>query len=260
MLSYQHSYHAGGPADVHKHIALAELLMLLTGKDRGISYIETHAGRGLYDLGSEETAKTGEAAEGIDCLDLDPATPFGGALADVRCKHGAKAYPGSPMVAASLLRPQDRLLLMEKHPQELAALKQAMKGTGAEVHGRDGYEGALALTPPLPRRGLVLIDPSYERKDEYLAAGDLAVTLHARWPEAALLIWYPILKAGRHEALIARVSLLHTIRHEARFNLKGGQGMLGSGLLLVGAPYGSDEALARVMKQGAPVLRGGPPC
>ena len=122
MLSYQHAYHAGGPADVHKHIVLAELLARLTSKPRGLSYVETHAGRGLYDLAAPETAKTGEAAAGIARLAPDPGTPFGRALAAARAAGGATAYPGSPFVARALLRPQDRLTLMELHPAEHAAL------------------------------------------------------------------------------------------------------------------------------------------
>ena len=97
MLSYQHAYHAGGPADVHKHIVLAELLARLTAKPRGLSYVETHAGRGLYDLAAPEAAKTGEAAAGIARLAPDPATPFGRALAAARAGGGAGAYPGSPV-------------------------------------------------------------------------------------------------------------------------------------------------------------------
>ncbi|MEM6746374.1 MAG: 23S rRNA (adenine(2030)-N(6))-methyltransferase RlmJ [Pseudomonadota bacterium] len=254
MLSYQHSYHAGGPADVHKHLALAEMLRLLTAKDRGISYLETHAGRGLYHLDTEEARKTGEAAEGVARISTDQEGPFFSALHAVRAQRGADAYPGSPMVAASLLRTQDRIVLMEKHPQEAAALRLAMKGTKAEVHARDGYEGALALSPLEPRRGLVLIDPSYEIKTEYAEAAALMDQLHRRWPEAAIMVWYPILGAGRHGELVARLPA-DTLRHEVLFDLKGGLGMLGSGLAIVSPPYGSEAALERLMEQGGKVLR-----
>jgi 23S rRNA (adenine2030-N6)-methyltransferase len=255
MLSYQHAYHAGGPADVHKHLVLAELLTLLTGKDRGISYLETHAGRGLYDLSSEETAKTGEAAEGIALLSPHPSSPFGRALASARARGGPSAYPGSPLVAEALLRPQDRLVLMEAHPQEHVALKNTMRGTIAEVHRRDGYEGSLALAPLQPRRGLVLVDPSYEDKTEYERAGDHALALRRKWPEASVLIWYPLLKAGRHETLLSVLEGDDPLVSEVAFDLKEGRGMTGSGLLLLNAPYGGDAALKRALAQGAPVLR-----
>ena len=241
MLSYQHAYHAGGPADLHKHAALAALLTLLTAKDRGISYLETHAGRALYDLGSDEAAKTGEAAAGIGQAVLREASPYGRALAWTRGRYGSGAYPGSPMVAAALLREQDRIVLMEKHPAEAAALKRAMRGLGA-VHARDGYEGALAVSPPRPRRGLVLVDPSYERKDEYAEVAAFAPKLTRRWPEAAVLIWYPVLPASRHEALVR--ALPEALCHEASFAPTREGGMAGSGLLLVNAPYGGEACLA----------------
>lgn len=254
MLSYQHAYHAGNPADVHKHFVLAELLRLLTQKERGISYLETHAGRGVYDLSSEEAAKTGEAAEGIERL-TPQATAFAGALETIRRRHGKNAYPGSPMVAASMLRAQDRLVLMERHPAEHAALKRAMGGTGAEIHHRDGYEGARALAPLEPRRGLVLIDPSYEVKSEYDEAARLALGLHDRWPEAAILIWYPILRATRHTELLEKLAAADPLAEEVAFDLKGGKGMVGSGLALIGAPFGSEDAFAAAFRAGAPVLR-----
>lgn len=239
---------------MHKHLALAHLLRLLTKKERGISYLETHAGRGLYDLGSEETAKTGEADEGISLLSADKG-PFAEALTKTRDAHGPDAYPGSPMVATMLLRPQDRIVLMEKHPQEHAVLKKNLRRTSAEVHARDGYEGALAVAPLQPRRGLVLIDPSYEVKTEYAAAGRLARKLHGQWPEATVLIWYPLLAAGRHDELLSELSTGELLTDHVHFDLKGGQGMLGSGLAMLGAPYGSEEALGHAFQQGRPILR-----
>lgn len=253
MLSYQHAYHAGGPADLHKHMVLAGLLDMLTRKPRGISYLETHAGRGIYDLSGAESAKTGEAAEGIDLVDPDPETPFGRALAQVREMYGARAYPGSPALAAALLRPQDRMALMELHPAEHEALRRALMGF-AEIHRRDGYEGVLALSPPKPRRGLVLVDPSYEVKEEYATAAGFVRRLVAKWPEAVVLVWYPILPAGRHRALVSGLDRLPVLRDEVSFDLKGGRGMTGSGLLLVNAPHGSAGIFDEV-RRAAPILR-----
>ena len=188
MLSYQHAYHAGGPADLHKHIVLAELLARLAAKPRGLAYVETHAGRGLYDLAGPEASKTGEAAQGIARLTPDPATPFGRALATVRAAHGRSRYPGSPALARALLRPADRLVLMELHRAEHAALVAALGGTGVEIHRRDGFEGVLALAPLKPRRGLVLVDPSYEVKAEYEVTAAFVRRLVAKWPEASVLV------------------------------------------------------------------------
>jgi 23S rRNA (adenine2030-N6)-methyltransferase len=244
VLSYQHAYHAGGPADLHKHIVLADLLARLTAKPRGISYVETHAGRGLYDLAAPEALKTGEAAQGIGRVAPDPATPFGRALAAVRSEAGASAYPGSPLVARKLLRPQDRLVLMELHPAEHAALAATLSGPGVAIHRRDGFEGVLALAPFSLRRGLVLVDPSYEVKTEYGATAAFVRRLVARWPEAAVLVWYPVLPAARHRDLLAALAPLPVAVDEVAFDPPPERGMTGSGLALVNAPYGAAEALA----------------
>ncbi|MBL4807796.1 MAG: 23S rRNA (adenine(2030)-N(6))-methyltransferase RlmJ [Rhodobacteraceae bacterium] len=252
MLSYQHSYHAGNPADLHKHMVLAELLTLLTRKQRGISYLETHAGRGLYDLTSPESLKTNEAAEGINAITL-PTCPLASVLETIHAKHGPDAYPGSPLIARTLLRDQDRLHLMELHPIEYRGLRQHLMGDGVSLHKRDGYEGVFAVSPPTPRKGLVLIDPSYEIKSEYLDVADFTHRLVAKWPEATLMIWYPVLPAGRHLDLINGLKL-PTIRHEVSFNLKNGEGMTGSGLILVNAPYGTKDILKKVETQTKPIL------
>lgn len=236
MLSYQHAYHAGGPADVHKHVALARILRALTAKSRALTYMETHSGRGLYDLGSTESLKTGEAAEGIAIADLGDE-PFAHALELCRDLNGPHAYPGSPWVAASMLRDTDQMHLMELHPAEHAALCGVLPG--AAIQKRDGYEGVAALSPPDPRTGLVLVDPSYEVKTEYAQAGAFVRDLIRRsWPEACVLVWYPILRAGRHKELLAELAPLDPVIHEVSFHLKGGAGMLGSGLAAVNLPRG----------------------
>lgn len=254
MLSYQHAYHAGNPADLHKHIALAELLARLTTKARGIAYAETHAGRGRYDLAAPEALKTGEAAEGITRIAPDPATPYGRALAAARAAHGASAYPGSPLIARSLLRPQDRITLMELHPAEHAALRGALAGEGVAIHGRDGFEGLLALAPLAPRRGLVLIDPSYEVKSDYAAAADFARRLIAKWPQATLLIWHPLLPEGRHAALIDGLRALPVLRDEVAFARPPARGMTGSGLALVNPPHGAAAVFAATRVQAGGVF------
>lgn len=254
MLSYQHAYHAGNPADLHKHIVFAELLTLLMKKDRGLTVMETHAGRALYDLSGPEARKTGEAAEGIEMIPVSPATPYGRAVHTIRAIHGETAYPGSPLIAAPLLRAQDRQILMELHPAEAPALKRTMKGTEAEIHQRDGYEGVLAIAPPTPRKGLVLIDPSYEVKNEYDRVADFVPKLMKKWPEASVLIWYPILPAARHEVMVARLAPQPHLKHEVSFHYKEGKGMTGSGLLLVNPPYGSESCFQQAVETAYPVL------
>ncbi|WP_420566369.1 23S rRNA (adenine(2030)-N(6))-methyltransferase RlmJ [Thalassobaculum sp.] len=262
MLSYQHGYHAGCLADVHKHGALAALCVRLCEKPKPLSYLESHAGRGLYDLSSPEAEKTGEAKAGILRLIAEGAVPadqpLARAIRQTEATFGQGFYPGSPLVAASLLRSQDVLHLMELHPQEHAALRRALKGRNAHIHRRDGYEGLLAIAPPTPRRGLVLIDPSYEVKTEYLQVAETVIALNARWPQATVMIWYPVLQAGLHAPMISRLAsagLPDMTRREVRFHLApGAAGMRGSGLVIVNTPWGVEPALQSAERMLAPAL------
>ncbi len=249
MLSYQHLYHAGNPADVHKHAALAWCLDYLTAKDKPLTYLETHAGRGLYDLTAPEAAKTGEAQAGVGRMErLFPAAhPWRRALAAVRAAHGPDAYPGSPLVAAHFLRAGDRMRLAELHPQEHAALRAALPG--ATIDRRDGAEMALAACPPDPRRGLMLIDPSWEMKDDYRTIPDLVQKLHRKWNVGIILLWYPLLAAAPHRAMLAGLAgaIPEGLVHEVRFPpARPGHGMTGSGLFIVNPPWGLAEELARI--------------
>lgn len=205
MLSYQHGYHAGNAADVHKHIALVLLLARLQQKAAPLCYVDTHAGRGIYDLTSPEAQKTREAESGI--LRLARAVAADSAPTSMRASTSSsdstsssastsssvsdsvpasvppavseylklvrsfnvgstlRHYPGSAALARAGLRDGDRAILLERHPQEVAALKRALARDGRiSVHARDCYEGLPALLPPPIRRGLVLVDPSYEIK------------------------------------------------------------------------------------------------
>jgi 23S rRNA (adenine2030-N6)-methyltransferase len=262
MLSYQHGYHAGCLADVHKHAALAALCLRLREKPKPLSYLESHAGRGVYDLASAEAEKTGEAKAGILRLMAEGAIPADQPLAKAirmtEREFGKGFYPGSPMIAAQLLGPGDVLHLMEMHPREHEALKRTMKEHNAHIHRRDGYEGVLAISPPMPRRGLVLVDPSYEISNEYLRVADFVVALHRKWPQATLMVWYPLLKAGLHEPMAARIlrsGLPDTVRREVRFRLApGSAGMRGSGLIIVNSPWGIEPALDAAERMLDPVL------
>ena len=190
MLSYQHSYHAGNLADVHKHSLLAWTLAYLTRKDKPLTYFETHAGRGLYDLSSAEALKTGEAAAGIARREAAFPTdhPYRQAIDATRAAHGPHAYPGSPAIAAALLRQKDSITLAERHPAEHAALSKALQGKHIRCVHDDGFAQAKAYLPPTPRRGVLLIDPSYERAEDYRNAAQ-AVTRAARvWNVGVVLL------------------------------------------------------------------------
>lgn len=251
MLSYQHGYHAGNLADLQKHAALAWMLAYLTQKDKPLSYIETHAGRGLYDLASPEALRTGEAAQGITAL-LDrfaPTHPYRATIETVRKAHGPKAYPGSPLIAASLLRPQDRLHLAELHPQEHAALRRSLRGPNIRIHHQDGFELAQSLCPPEPRRGLLLIDPSWEIKEDYQRLPRFVSTVAKAWNVGIIALWYPILADHRHAPMLDTLDADHpeALRHELRFPpIRKGHGMVGTGLFVVNPPWGLDQEMNRL--------------
>lgn len=262
MLSYQHLYHAGNLADVQKHAVLAWVLDYLTQKDKPLTYIETHAGRGVYDLGSDEAVKTGEAAAGVALAEaLFPTDhPYRQRLEETRAQYGVRAYPGSPLVAALGLREADTIHLAELHPQEHAALERAAKDWGAHVYRRDGFELALALTPPTPRRGLMLIDPSYEVKADYDAIPRHMANIHRKWNVGILILWYPILKGGAHGPMLKalQAAFPECLRHEVRFPpVRDGHRMEGSGLFIVNAPYGLEDELAALTSRFARLSKPG---
>ncbi len=249
MLSYQHAYHAGNLADVHKHGILSWILAYMTEKPKPLSYLETHAGRAVYDLSASAAQKTGEAAQGIARLEsrLSPDHPYRTTLDACRDTHGADSYPGSPWIANHLLRADDTLHLAELHPAEHAALSGALPG--AHCLHEDGLAMALSRTPPTPRRGLLLCDPSYEVKTEYATIPDFFTKLHRRWPVGVLVLWYPILTSGAHKPMTAalRRALPDGWLHEVSFPpAREGHGMVGSGLFVINPPYGLVEAAGRI--------------
>ena len=251
MLSYQHAYHAGNRADVQKHALLAWTLAYMTAKDKPLTYIETHAGRGLYDLASAEARKTGEAATGITVMEgkFAPDHPYRRILAQVRARWGKDAYPGSPLIAGLSMRPGDALRLAELHPGEFEALKQAMQGFPGEIVKRDGWDQALAIAPPNPRRGMMLIDPPYEVKTDYERAAKVVEQVHRKWNVGVIALWYPILTEAPHgpmiDALAAAIPDL--LISEIRFPpARPGHGMVGSGLAVVNPPFGLAEEARRI--------------
>lgn len=251
MLSYQHAYHAGNLADVQKHALLAWTLDYLTRKDKPLSYIETHAGRGLYRLTGAEAQKTGEAAQGILRHGgwFPAGHPYRERLDEVRAMYGADAYPGSPLLAALGLRETDSIHLAELHPQEHAALAEALSPWGAHIHKADGLDLALALCPPTPRRGLLLCDPSYEVKDDYDRIPKVFAQLARKWNVGTLILWYPILRGAPHLPMIRALEAQHPdhLTHEVRFPpAREGHRMEGSGMLFVNPPWGLEEEAARL--------------
>jgi 23S rRNA (adenine2030-N6)-methyltransferase len=256
VLSYRHGFHAGNFADVHKHVMLVSLLEALQRKERGITCVDTHAGAGAYFLADHDDGRPGEWRAGVERLiaatagratDQMPAavSRYLALVQAHRVRHGDASYPGSPLIAAALLRPQDRAILMELHTTEAPLLKRALRGDGRlAVHApRDAREGVSALLPPATPRGLVLIDPSYERADDYAEAATMVAAVRKRWSTAVIAVWYPLLgreRAGRLRALHAAVDGLapaETLRSEIRVRTDRGAGLCGSGVLVLGPPW-----------------------
>ena len=251
MLSYQHLFHAGNLADVHKHAALSWILEYMTRKDKPLTYLETHGGRGLYDLAADEALKTGEAAAGIAvAAPWFEGTPYGQVVAACRVEHGQNAYPGSPWIASRLLRGEDVLHIAELHPQEHAALKQAVPA--AHIHHGDGFKLAYSVCPPTPRRGILVIDPSYEIKDEYTSIPQHLAKIAKSWPVGVLFLWYPILTDSRHKGMLRALShsFPDALRHEVTFPpARDGHRMVGSGLFVVNPPWGLSDMLDDLAKK-----------
>lgn len=264
MLSYQHMYHAGGLADVHKHILLARALAHLTIGPEPLLYAETHSGRGRYYLDHPAAEKTGEAAQGIKRLLRDQRIaqkePFLRTLKAVQ-KGNPRLYPGSPLIAASLLRAQDRLWLWELHPQEHGWLSRLFEhDKRVTVRKADGLAGInlyIPPKPPNPQKGLVLIDPSYEVKAEYDALPASIARLRQRWPDAAGMVWYPMLPALRHEPMREALTAQNTgirVNELVWADPKDVRGLFGSGLAywgLDGAGLGKPSFPAVSVPKGA---------
>lgn len=244
-MNYRHGYHAGNFADVVKHVALVAILAHLKKKDAAFSVIDTHAGRGLYDLRDAQPQATGEAQGGIARLadvTADPDTNGAlGAYLMLVAECGKQRYPGSPLIAAKMLRPQDRLTAIEKHPEEAAILADVLAPfRNAVAENADGYARLLKLLPPPSRRGLVLIDPPFEAADEFEV---LARTLSAavrKFATGTYLVWYPIKSQGAADAFIGEVlagGVTKALTVEIAVDPHPTR-MIRAGVLVINPPYG----------------------
>jgi 23S rRNA (adenine2030-N6)-methyltransferase len=262
-MNYRHAYHAGNFADVVKHLALVAILLHLRRKDTPFAVIDTHAGRGRYDLSGAEASRTAEAANGIGRLGGVEAE---GALGEYLARaSGGTTYPGSPLLAAMLLRPQDRLVAIEKHPEEFDALTTALapyRNTRAEAG--DGYARLPALLPPKERRGLILIDPPFESPDEFAQAADALRTGLKRFATGIYVLWLPIKSAAEANAFageILNAGAKKALRIDIEIGVApaadGKERLSAAGLIVVNPPYGLAEEMQAALAQIAPLLSAG---
>jgi len=258
-MNYRHIFHAGNRCDVVKHAVLALVIRSLQAKDKGFAILDTHAGIGLYDLKDPRALKTDEAQTGIKSLLNSPFLP---ALSDYyrilskmnpwwagQGSEDFRVYPGSPLLAFHQLRDQDRLIACELHPEDAETLRlQAPADPRLQVHCRDGYEALGAFLPPPEKRGLALIDPPYEQADEFDKVVKKVSEAYRRWPTGIYMIWYPIKDRPAiwnfHEALAAS-GLTKILCAEFIYETEGrADKLVGSGLILVNAPWKLDQELA----------------
>jgi 23S rRNA (adenine2030-N6)-methyltransferase len=201
-LNYRHAFHAGNFADVFKHCLLVQLLHALQRKDKPMAYLDTHAGIGLYDLSGDAARRTGEWRDGIRRVLAaeDPPQAVARYLDLVRAAGAPRWYPGSPALAHALLRPQDSAALCELHAEDATTLRAHYRADPrVAVHRRDGYEAIKALLPPRERRGLVLIDPPFEEREEFDRLLQALADAHRRWPTGVFALWYPVVHAAHVE-------------------------------------------------------------
>jgi len=247
LLSYRHSYHAGNFADVLKHLVQQRILAYLTQKDKPLCYIDTHAGAGAYSLNSPEAQKKSEFENGIGKLWSADDLPelVKNYLKLVNQIHPEKTrqhYPGSPWIAKMMLRREDRLFLHELHPSEQAPLNSLFqRDKRAKIRQQNGHQGLIELLPPKERRGLVLIDPSYEVKDEYKTVVKTLKEAYKRFATGSYALWYPVVERYRIDNLekqlcnsgIRNIQLFELgIRHDNE-----DFGMTASGMIVINPPW-----------------------
>ncbi|MGH8327639.1 MAG: 23S rRNA (adenine(2030)-N(6))-methyltransferase RlmJ, partial [Steroidobacteraceae bacterium] len=252
VTNYRHAFHAGNFADLHKHTALVALLEALQRKEKGFLYLDTHAGRGAYDLARSPEGRT--TAPALDRILAGGETPselarYARAIAEWRkLSANARGYAGSPVIAASVLRPQDRAVLIEREPEEAQALAAALTPRcGVSVVEADGLERLRAYLPPPERRGLTLIDPPYEAEGELQRVESAVAEALRRFATGVVAVWYPIKQASdtaqwharmrqrlAHEILLSEL-WIHPCDSRVALN--------GSGLLIVNPPYRIGERM-----------------
>jgi 23S rRNA (adenine2030-N6)-methyltransferase len=254
LLSYQHDYHAGNHADVLKHTVLALLIQALKRKPAAFRVIDSHAGSGVYDLGSHMAQHGREFDTGVALVrqakDPPAVRPYLEVLDGLNGAGTLRVYPGSPELAARLLREQDHLELFELHPQAVAALqKRYARNAQVHVHRRDGFEGLVAVVPPKERRGIALIDPAYEDKDDFGRVADLVAACRKRWANGVYMVWYPLIRhagADRLIEVLREFAIPRTLRVELEV-APNSEGLKGSGLVIANLPFQVETDLRRLV-------------
>ena len=254
-MNYRHSFHAGNSADVVKHSLLIALVRALQQKQGALTLIDTHAGCGLYDLGGEQAQRTGEFTQGVLRALAEPnplLSDYRTAVQAVNVGAEPHLYPGSPQILAQLLRPQDFLILNEKHPEDAYALRGVMRGTSAAVHERDAYEFWLAMVPTRTARGVVVVDPPYEQTDERARITATLAAAHRKWAHGVTVIWYPLKDRATHSRWkdqLRKLGIPKFLRVEHWLYDSDQPGIYnGAGLYIVNPPYAFTQSLPPLLE------------
>ena len=269
MLSYRHAFHAGNHADVLKHLILIQIATYMAEKPAPFWIIDTHAGAGRYALTSAQATKLGEFRDGIgrlwDKKGLPPAVAdYVDLVGQLNPEGKLTHYPGSPWLARQLLRDSDRLRLYEMHSTDIKLLQECFKGAGrqATITEGDGFAGLKALLPPPPRRALVLIDPSYETKNDYGAVIKGLQEALKRFPTGTYALWYPLLAKLESRQLPERLKRLGAANWlhatlEVKTPARDGFGMHGSGMFIINPPWTLEQKLHESLPRLAELLAQG---
>ncbi|HDR1022016.1 TPA: 23S rRNA (adenine(2030)-N(6))-methyltransferase RlmJ [Pasteurella multocida] len=258
MLSYRHSFHAGNHADVIKHIVLMLIIESLQQKEKGFYYLDTHAGVGRYRLFSEEAEKTAEFEEGIGRLwqrDDLPEEVARYIKLIKKFNYGGKElryYAGSPLIAATMLRPQDRALLTELHPSDFPLLRNNFKEFENVTTKRDnGFMQVKATLPPKERRGLVLIDPPYELKEDYDLVVNAIEEGYKRFATGVYAIWYPVVLRQQIKRMVRNLEntgIRKILQIELAVRPDSDQrGMTASGMIVINPPWTLEQQMKKIL-------------
>jgi len=264
MLAYRHQFHAGNFADVFKHSLLTRLLILLARKNKPFWYLDTHAGIGLYDLSHPWARRLAEYEDGIERLWKRKDIPqlFAPYMEAVRAENPdgkLRFYPGSPRIARRFLRPADREVLTELNKDDFATLKELFEGDRQVLaHHIDGYQGLKAYLPPTERRGLVLVDSSFDRAGEFARLTEGLAEGHRRWATGVYALWYPLMEPSAMHAFergVLATGIRKILQLELSVLPEGWTVSLrGCGLLVVNPPFGFDAEAKPMLEWLRPVL------
>ena len=257
MLSYRHAFHAGNFADVLKHAVLANILEYITRKDKGYTYIDSHSGAGMYQLKEEFAQKTGEYKQGIAKLinenDIpEPLEEYISLIQSFNDEKQLELYPGSPAVAKEFSRRQDSAHLFDLHSTDINHLTQfCERWNKSHVKQSDGYQGILSLLPPPSRRGVVLIDPPYELKEDYSKAVKTITSAYKKFATGTYILWYPVVKRELIDKMAVQfkesdVKNLLQVEFCMQADTDS-YGMTGTGLFIVNPPWLLTQQLEEIL-------------